>query len=61
MMSTSQDNGFCFDYSAKRLIGFSDELANTRMYKRRWERELNSDHYARHAGLVVLMQSMHFE
>ena len=58
MMSTGKDNAFCFDYLAKRLIVFSDELAKTRMYKRRWKRELNSDHYARHAGLVVLMQSI---
>jgi hypothetical protein len=29
------------------------------MYKKRWKRELNSDHYVRHAGLVVLMQSIY--
>jgi len=27
MVSTSQYNAFCFDYSAKHLIAFSDELA----------------------------------
>ena len=41
MMSTGKDNAFCFDHSAKRLIVFSDELAKTRMYKKRWKRELN--------------------
>jgi hypothetical protein len=61
MMSTSQDNAFCFDYSAKRIIAFSDKLAKTRKYKRRWNRELNSDHYARHADIVVPMPSIHFE
>ena len=37
----SQDNTYCFDYSAKHLIAFSDELAKTRMHNRRWKRELS--------------------
>ena len=57
-MSTVHDIAVCFDFSAKRLIAFSDELAENHMREeRKWKGELKSEH----VGLVMLIHSIPIE
>lgn len=59
VMTTVQEVAFSFDYSAKKLQTYVDELESYAATKKKWKKELNYGLYAKQDGPVVLIHCTH--